>query len=542
MIDSDLVKQKTDIVDLISRYVKLSNGWKEYRGICPFHNDKTPSMVVNRDKGLFHCYGCGIGGDAISFLMKIEKTGFQEALKILADKAGVDAESNDGGMYSIMRDVSDHYARTLFESPLAESARSYLRNRGYSEDVWRKFKIGYALPLWENVRHKFARQDEEMLISSGLLVRKRGKIYDRFRDRLMFPISDNHGRVIAFGGRSFGGEPKYLNSPNTPLFDKGGTLYGIHFANAQTADTMILVEGFTDVISLHIAGITNVVSSMGTALAHGQAEVLSRLVTRVAVAYDADSAGVAATVRGMKVLRNNGIDVLVVVLANGEDPDSFVQERGADAFLERVRDAVPFQRFYLDQLAKQNDLKSTAGRERFIKQAKEFCDGIDSPLLQQEIIDDAASMAGISAAIVSRDFKRKIEPAVEAARQKDILTPEETLMVLFVRDEMPLLDIGIQKSVLSDANQRIIEFVEGATALDVETMALYSRYALSSIVIEDKEKAAKDAVRSITKTPKIKERVAELNVKMKELAGANALKEWAELAREKTVLLSYSKK
>ena len=278
------LKARLDIVSIISRYVTLIKAGAGFKAKCPFHKDDTPSMTVSAEKGLWHCFGCGEGGDVIGFVMKIERLSFMEAVRRLAEEVGLSFEPTDDGardeLRSVMADVANSFAKNL-RSDAGEKARDYLVKRGYPESCWTGYGLGYALPGWDNVKRTFSKQGEEILLKLGLLVKGDKGTYDRFRDRTIFPILDLSGRPVGFGGRAFEEQqPKYLNSSQTPLFDKGRLVYGISWARDAMSQmrVAVLVEGYTDVLSLHQAGITNAVGSMGTALTQGQAGLLKRFV------------------------------------------------------------------------------------------------------------------------------------------------------------------------------------------------------------------------------------------------------------------------
>jgi len=291
--DIQAIKERIDIVAVISRYLSLSESGANYKGRCPFHKDDTPSFMVSPQKGLWHCFGCGEGGDLFGFLMKIERISFAEAAKRLAAEAGLSFEQRVDGQRERLRKINaeaaDYFCHNLTEHAAGEKAREYLVGRGYQEESWSQFGLGYAVPGWDHLKAKFAeRFGIKPLIDLGLLVQGKEGAYDRFRDRIIFPIYDLSGRTIAVGGRALQGEPKYLNSPKTDLFDKGRHLYGLFWARDALARRRcaILVEGYTDVLSLRCAGIPHAVGSMGTALTQSQANLLRRFVEEVVIVYD----------------------------------------------------------------------------------------------------------------------------------------------------------------------------------------------------------------------------------------------------------------
>ena len=401
--DVEAIKERVDLVSVVSRYVTLTKSGSGQKGRCPFHKDDTPSFTVSGEKGLWHCFGCGEGGDVFAFLMKIEKLSFVEAAQRLADEAGVSLTSRreDGErdkLRAVVAAAAEHYAANLANTGQGARARAYLESRGFEEAAWKRYGLGYALPGWDNVKREFgARFGAENLLLAGLLVEGEKGSYDRFRDRTMFPIYDLSGRPIAFGGRAFDGEPKYLNSSTTPLFDKSRHLYGLHWARdaMREAGHAVLVEGYTDVLTLHEAGIRNAVGSMGTSLTQGQADLLGRFVQEVVIAYDRDAAGGAGAVRGMQILRNSGLAVRVAKFAADEDPDSLVRKFGGDSMRDAVRDAVPFHHFYLESLVAKHDPATAAGKEQILAQATKFYRGVRSLPLQQEIARGVGDLLGL---------------------------------------------------------------------------------------------------------------------------------------------------
>lgn len=415
------IRERADFIEIVSRYVSLKKSGKNYIGPCPFHTDKTPSFTVSPDKKLFHCFGCGAGGDLFEFVMKIEKLEFAEAVERLARQLGVPVGRRSASPVQRLKDLNERVAafyQTNLVSPAGAKAREYLKQRGFSKETIEKFKLGYALPKWDDLIKTFPKEIES-LITVGLVLRTpEGKLYERFRDRLIFPIWSLTGEMIGFAGRSLHGEePKYLNIANTPLFEKGTVLYGLNFAReaARQRDLLILVEGYTDVISAHQRGIQNVVAGMGTALTSAQAQLLKRFASRVILAYDRDAAGRAATLRGMAHLRNADLEVFVALLPDGSDPDEFLRAHGAEKFVQLLDRSLPFHEFYLSVLWEEHDPKTVTGRERILQNLREFLPTLSSAALRHEITREVARVLHVPEEEVAR--------AVKAVKRAGIISP-----------------------------------------------------------------------------------------------------------------------
>jgi DNA primase len=352
------IRDRIDLIDLISTYVSLSKAGQNYKGLCPFHSEKTPSFSVNPVRQMFYCFGCNVGGDAFTFLMKQEGMDFMEAVHELSQRTGVALPERRESVAKITSGLSRQryfhlyqlaaawYHRNLQESPEGQFARDYLDQRGINRESWSTFQVGYAPDGWNGLSKWLEQQavKPEELIQAGLVVRKenedgsRVSIYDRFRARVMFPIADPRGQILGFGGRVMqdGDSPKYLNSPETDLFFKGRSLYGLDKArqSATSAGRFYLVEGYFDVIALHQYGIANAVAPLGTALTSDHVNILRRLAPSVMLVFDGDAAGVGAALRTLDLFMNSGIEVRVLLLPAGEDPDTFIRKNGVPAFRE----------------------------------------------------------------------------------------------------------------------------------------------------------------------------------------------------------------
>ena len=547
------IKSRLDIISIISRYVTLTKSGSGFKVKCPFHKDDTPSMTVSAEKGLWHCFGCGEGGDVIGFFMKIERLTFIEAVRRLAEEVGMAFDATEDSardqLRSIMADVANSFAKNL-RSDAGEKAREYLLDRGYPESCWMTYGLGYALPGWENVKRTFSKHGEETLLKLGLLVQGDKGIYDRFRDRTIFPILDLSGRPVGFGGRAFEGQPKYLNSSQTPLFDKGRLVYGISWARERMSQTRtaVLVEGYTDVLSLHQADICNAVGSMGTSLTPGQAELLKRFVDEVVIAYDQDAAGSAASSRGMQILRNVGLSVRVARLPAGEDPDGLVRKGGAEAMQEVIDAALPFHEFFIESLKARHDVTTIRGKERLLEDAREFYREIRSSALREEIEKQIAELVDLSVESVRRELPRRPRHRDEEPILHELYEhwgAEEHLLALVLRGEVAwdAIDSHIVVEDFSTINQPIAERLaagvtdlsELMTELDEEGARRASFYALAPLEI-DVERAIEDARRWMGCLPAIEKRLALIGREIAASGEAEDWKRWEELVKEKEEL------
>ncbi|MDD7770178.1 DNA primase [Suipraeoptans intestinalis] len=406
------VRSKNDIVDVVSGYVKLTKKGRDYFGLCPFHNEKTPSFSVSGYKQMYYCFGCGAGGNVFSFLMEYENYSFLEALEELAKRAGVDLPKQE---YSEKDRERANEKETLMEIQKAaagyyyfklrnregETALSYLKNRGLSDDTMNVFGLGYAgkysSHLYQYLKGKgYA---DEMIAKAGLITvdEKRGA-NDRFWNRVMFPIMNANHRVIGFGGRVMGdGTPKYLNSPETLIFDKSRNLYGLNRAKSTRESYFLLCEGYMDVIALHQAGFTNAVASLGTALTVGHASLIRRYVKEVYLIYDSDPAGVRATLRAMPILKEAGLSVKVVRLNPYKDPDEFIKNKGAKAFEERIRDAENGFLFSITASEGDYDMDSPEGKTQFMRETAKRLTEFEEEIERNYYVDAVAKKYGVKA-------------------------------------------------------------------------------------------------------------------------------------------------
>ena len=418
---------RIDLVDLIDGYVHLKKAGANYAACCPFHNEKSPSFTVSPSKQFYHCFGCGAHGTAIGFLMEYSGLGFLDAIKELSSRAGMqmpEEESrrpDDGPRITTLTDAMARAAKYYYEQlKFSATAIDYLKGRGLSGEIAQKFGIGYAPDGWQNLGAAFDDYSVVELQQAGLVIKnEQGRLYDRFRDRVMFPIMNQKGEVIAFGGRVMGdGEPKYLNSPETPLFEKGREVFGLPQARAalREKNTAIVVEGYMDVVALARHGVGNAVATLGTATTATHVQKLLRQVDRIVYCFDGDNAGRKAAWRALE----NSLEALpeqksigFVFLPDTEDPDSFVRKQGAEAFDRLITQAMPLSEFMLRELASHCDMTSAEGRARLVAEAKPLLKRLQTTLLRLQLVKRLAEASGFSQAEVERlcDLRPIARPA-----------------------------------------------------------------------------------------------------------------------------------
>jgi DNA primase len=409
----EAVQAAADIVDVVSGYTTLRKRGNTYTGLCPFHQEKSPSFSVSADKGLFYCFGCGEGGTVFTFLQRMENLTFPEAVEQLAERFHVTLEYQEGQapdsaarsrerrLLAALEKAAVFFQRYLWESTDGAVARTYLEDRGLGSEVAREYRVGLAPAEWRGL-HRRALKDgfsEDELDGAGLLVRQSTRTYDRFRGRLMFPLVDHRGRVVGFGGRTLGDEtPKYLNSPEGPLYQKGRLLYGLFQGRKAIAeaDEVLVVEGYTDVLALAQAGVRHVVASMGTALTDGQVMLMKRLTSHVTFMFDGDRAGVDAVLRSGELVRGHGLRPLVVCLPEGEDPADVVKRSGATGVKRLVSARVSLLRFEVQRTLDRGDTSSSEGRVRAFDEVRRVLDRAGSPKEREEEIATIADRLRLS--------------------------------------------------------------------------------------------------------------------------------------------------
>lgn len=458
---SDIILENVDIVSVISQYVQLKQMGKNHKGLCPFHSEKTPSFIVSEDKQLFHCFGCGAAGNAIQFIMRIENLDFLDAVDALADQYNIPIEqykySNSGKnpanatsrdekahLMDVMRTSAMYYYKNLGQDAFA---MSYLTNRGLDQKIIKQFGLGLARDEWDGLINSFSQKDTKALEQVGLIIRRKDQsgYYDRFRNRIIFPIIDVRGKVIGFGGRVMDDSlPKYLNSPETVLFNKSKTLYGLNLAKnhiEHSDDTIIVTEGYMDVIALHNAGIQNAVATLGTALTREHGKLLDRYSKTVVICYDSDEAGMKATLRSIEVLKGIKAKVKVLQLGEGLDPDEYIKKYGKTKFLVELSSAKSGTVYSLETLSKDYDFTNEEEQVDFIKKAVEIFDDLSDNIKVEYFIRTLSNFPQLNESYIrsivgqfrNKGVKIYQRQAVAASRIKkrqpiDIL--EERLMFL----------------------------------------------------------------------------------------------------------------
>ena len=407
LISDDMInqiKENSDIVDIIGEYVDLKKAGSSFKGLCPFHNEKTPSFTVDRKKQLFHCFGCGAGGDVVSFIMQKEGLSYPDSLKYLADKAGINLVFDESpGMsekrkrlYEINKDIMMYFYKNLLTT---KAPQDYLLKRGLRSNIVNTFMLGYAKDSWDDLLN-FARTNdikEEDLLELGLIAKsKNGKFYDKYRNRLIFPIMDTYGRIIGFGGRAIDNTmPKYLNSPESELFKKRFNLYGLNIFKKQNRRDLILVEGYMDVIALNNNGIDIAVASLGTAFTVDQAKLAKRYADNIYICYDSDSAGIKATKRAIEIFKEAEIGVNIIQLGEGLDPDEYVKKYGKAAFEKKMDEALDEYNYTYEQIlngyAEANENEKLEKLNLFI----EFLASIKQDLTREIFINKVSSLFDI---------------------------------------------------------------------------------------------------------------------------------------------------
>ncbi len=429
------VRDANDIVDIIGERVQLKRQGKNYIGLCPFHQEKTPSFTVSPEKQLFYCFGCQVGGDVFKFIELWEKTDFRGSLEILAERAGIPLreqtpreqkrQQERKSLYKVLNLAARYYQHTFLNSSTAEETRAYCTRRGIKEKTARTFELGYAPPGWDHLIRFFTQRDysTEILLKAGLVLPgKAGGYYDRFRHRLIFPIRDHRGRVVAFGGRVVDdSQPKYLNSPETSIYSKRDNLYGLHIAadGIRQQGWVLIVEGYLDAIMVHQSGWTNVVASLGTALTGEQAKLLARYSRRVLMAYDADAAGQEAALRSFRLLRQLGCQVQVVPLPEGSDPDSHLRREGVASFAELLENSLSLVEYRLKTLQEKHDLSQLEEKVRAVDTLIPLLLEIDHQVEREILVKKIAAVVAVSEDSIWTEIRQYRGRAAKKERQRD---------------------------------------------------------------------------------------------------------------------------
>ncbi len=442
------VRQNNDIVSVISQYVHLSRKGRNYFGLCPFHNEKSPSFSVSPDRQIFHCFGCGVGGNVYTFLMKIEGITFKEAIETLAEKANIQLPVLENGQDSIREELkakvykvneftAEYYHQNLYK-PTAKIAQEYIKKRKLNKETLESFRLGYSGKFDE--LYKALKQQgfgEKEILESGLVNKNANGTYiDRYRNRLMFPICDARGKVIAFGGRVLDdSKPKYINSPENVVYSKGRHLFGLNLAKKEATKKLLIVEGYMDVISLHQRGVKNVVGALGTALTEQQGWLLRKTTEQVILGFDADGAGQTAITRSMEILQNMGCDMRVLQIEGAKDPDEYIVKYGEGRFRLEMENAISLVEFKVKNLKKEYNLENSGDKIKFLREISQILSKVESTIEREIYIEKIAKGYNISKEAIYAEVnkliyrnsrneetlqKKIIQPKIESQKDKDI--------------------------------------------------------------------------------------------------------------------------
>jgi len=457
---AEQVKTSVDIVRVISEYVRLRKAGANYIGLCPFHSEKSPSFHVHQSRQFYHCFGCKAGGDVFKFIQSMERITFPESLKLLAEKYGIPLPKSDLrgdldpgakerlALLEINQKAAQLFKNQLRTTPEGRQAQNYLRSRGLTEETIDKFEIGYSLSASDTLFRRLSQEFSlDLLLKSGLVLASDydSRHYDRFRKRIIFPIANESGKFIAFGGRILGeGQPKYLNSPETPLYSKSRTLYALNQAreSVRQEDFAILVEGYMDCIALHQAGVTNVVASCGTSLTEQQARLLSRFSERIVVNFDPDSAGAAAALRSLNIFLESGFAIRVLMLPGADDPDSFVKAKGVVEYRRLLEKAPLYFDYLLERTLAEHDVKGVEGKVAAVNMMLPYLVRISNRIEKLERISRVAEAFSLEESTIREELKRATDQNREKleivpARLRTQLKPSEKHLLKAVLENGP---------------------------------------------------------------------------------------------------------
>ena len=568
------VKDENDIVDIISETVKLKKAGRNFTGLCPFHNEKTPSFSVSQEKQIYKCFGCGEAGNVITFLMKTKKLTFIDSLKLLADRANIDVDFDENKstagkkyekIYLLNVDTAKYFHNSLMKN---KKAMSYFLNRGITEKLIRNFGLGYSNDSWNSLLKylKTKGYSELDILNAGLIIKSpKGTYYDRFRNRVMFPVFDYRGRLIGFGGRVMDDtKPKYLNSPETSVFKKGINLYGLNFVVKNLKDDfIIIVEGYMDCIALHQYGIANAAASLGTALTINQAKLIKRYVDKVIIAYDADIAGQMATLRGLEILKQAGLDVRVLTVPEGKDPDEYIRNNGREAFNKLLLNALPLIDYRIKKVREGIDIKNPDNLVQYVEKALQILFDLDS--VERDVyIKKISEETNIKDQALYDMFNNKMQNNVKKDENLNtdsdfgqnlylepaFLKAERTLLKLMLEDQSALeyaqKDI-IKNSFVIESHNIIFEQIISLKDIDSEsrkkaieikltdpeTIKAWINILECEIVYEKNniDNLVKECIREIKKY-KFEESKKEIMGKIKQFEAEGKIQESLELAKE----------
>ena len=525
------VKNRCDIANVISEYMPIKQSGSNYKGLCPFHGEKTPSFHISSSKQIYKCFGCGEGGDVINFVMKMENLDFIDAVKLLANKCGIEINNNMNEEDKLRMEKSKKYqdihleaARFYFANLLKgkNPGYDYLRKRGLDDKTIKKFGLGYSQKSWNELMDYLLSKgyDKQDLVQCGLVNHKAegNKYYDRFRNRVMFPIFDYRGNVIGFGGRVLDDSlPKYLNSPDSLIFNKRYNLYGLNFSRKNIVDrTIILVEGYMDLISLFQYGVRNVVATLGTALTEQQGNLIKRYADTAIISYDSDEAGVKATLRAIEILSKIGVNVKVINLKDCKDPDEFVRKYGLEEYKKAIGDSSHYIKFRIDHLRKSFNLEKDEERVKFAKEASKIIKELKSPVEVDYYTNYIAKQINISTESIKKEVygkdynkvynkqnnkytNKKVEKVIEKPKaiKKGKELVEETLIKLLLENkkirEITLLKVEESDFLLNESKE-ILNYIIKNRDLDKITIDKIKSLNISEEYLKDLEIISLDSI------------------------------------------------
>jgi DNA primase len=567
----DEIRDRTDIVTVISDHVVLKKVGKNFKGLCPFHSEKTPSFSVSPEKRIYHCFGCGVGGNVFKFLMEIQSISFPEVLKVMAERAGIPLPRNSSDHSTDpghkereslrkLNEAATRYFQSLLKNPEGGlSARNYLTSRHFDAETLERYRIGWAAPTWKGLLTHVQQKSsvtQEQLLKSGLIIQKEDSstVYDRFRGRVIFPIKDLHSNIIGFGGRSIKEEdqPKYLNSPETLLYQKSETLFGMDQAKQaiRKENQVILVEGYFDQMRAVQHGIEYAVATCGTALTAKQASMLRNHAETAILIFDSDSAGRSAAEKGFDILLEHGMNVKIVVLPEGQDPDSFIQEQGAESFLEKIRNAKPFMESYIDALVQESPGQTPADKVKMANQILPLLVKIKNTVersawlekfTSKTNIDDRTFLKELSKALTQNqprlaETKSELAPLLNLEKHLVhlILSDKETAQTILLEVDPEDFSDPILKAIVQTCKQKIekdedlkIDQLLDQTE-DPETRNILSRLGLESVEFESPERTVKDCVGKF-KNIRLKSKIKDLKLQRLDAAKAGQVERSQEL-------------
>ena len=472
------VRQNNDIVDIISQYVHLTRKGRNYFGLCPFHNEKSPSFSVSPERQIFHCFGCGVGGNIYTFLMKIEGIGFKDAIEQLAEKANIQLprienpeedrkEELKTKIYKINQFTAEFYHQNLYK-PTAKNAQEYVKKRKLTQNTLETFKIGFSGKydeLYKSLKNQGFGEKE--ILESGLVIKNdRGQFIDMYRNRFMIPICDVRGRVIAFGGRVLDdSKPKYINSPENVVYSKGRHLFGLNVAKKDCSKKLLIVEGYMDAISLYQRGITNVVAALGTALTEQQGWLLRKSTEQVILGFDADGAGQTAVARSMEILQKMGCDMRVLQIEGAKDPDEFVLKFGEGRFKLAMDNAISLVEFKVKNLSKNINLENASDKIKFLNEIAKILAKVDNTMEREIYIDKIASSYQISKEAIYAEVNKLI---YTSSKTENLLQSKTAKNPVVKKNEKEEKDVGIDLkrredtiiALLLDANEKIFQKIK----------------------------------------------------------------------------------